>query len=356
MKVTVHFVDGEKLDGDAEKVTLDRGGFSLVGTAGNTRSAWVGAGAIKYIVIHAAFDESYGETDPRTGTDLTKVVLHFLDGEIQHSYRDTVYSEQPGGFVLRLFDKETHQLLKALVPGSSLKGVFVVDEWDSRTESEKRSRKGPRRRPAPREAKPIEARTPITPPAPGPRAEVVAEPQPLEVADALPAPGTVLEPEREPATEAVAEPVPEPGTAPEPEAAPQPETAPPRPDVAVPHPEAAAEPEAVLIAAEDPIVAAEQLPLEPTEPAAGSSGALVIVAEAADPQVEEPGPPTSAVVLASHYDPEERRLGFVGGLTKRRKPSDALTPEQERHLALRLRISEVLGGLGPERPEDEPTD
>ena len=182
MKVTVHFVDGENLDGEAEQVSLDRGGFSLVGTAGNTRSAWVGAGAIKYIVIHAAFDETYGETDPRAGTNLTKVVLHFLDGEIQHSYRDTVYTEQAGGFVLRLFDTQTRQLLKALVPGSSLKGVFVVDEWDSRTDDEKETRSGPRRRPAPREHRPA----PVPDVADDVPAEAVAEPEPAAVAESDP--------------------------------------------------------------------------------------------------------------------------------------------------------------------------
>jgi len=289
MKVTVHFVDGENLDGEAEEVSLDRGGFTLVGTAGNTRSAWVGAGAIKYIVIHAAFEETYGESDPRAGTDLTKVVLHFLDGEIQHSYRDTVYTEQPGGFVLRLFDRQTRQLHKALVPGSSLKGVFVVDEWDSRSEDEKVARTGPRRRRGARQA--------------------AAEPE------AIAEPETVAEPQPEPAQPAADLP----GTEPAPEAT------------------------------EEPARAAEEPVVEVVVPA---PAVPLIVQQPEEPQLAEPVE-ASSVVLASHYDPEERRQGFVAGLAKRRRPSDTLTPEQERHMALRLRISEVLGALGPERPDDE---
>ena len=303
MKVTVHFVDGENLDGEAEQVSLDRGGFTLVGTAGNTRSAWVGAGAIKYIVLHAAFEETYGESDPRAGTDLTKVVLHFLDGEIQHSYRDTAYAEQAGGFVLRLFDRQTHQLHKALVPGSSLKGVFVVDEWDSRSEDEKMARSGPRRRLAARPARAPKPATPAAAEVAPPEAEIPPQPEP----------------------------------APEPEPTPEP----------VPAPEATGDP--AQEATDEPAPPAEDTPVEVAAPAAAGP---LIVHQPEEPQLTEPVA-ASSLVLASHYDPEERRQGFVAGLAKRRRPNEALTPEQERHMALRLRISEVLGALGPEHPEDE---
>jgi hypothetical protein len=144
MRVTVRFVDGEVLEGDAEQVSLDRGGFTLSGPGGNTRSVWVGSGAIKYIVIHPRGSaHSGGETDPRADSDLSKIVLHFLDGEILYSYEDEVFAEQPGGFTVRLWDQEGRQLVKALVSGSSLKGVFFVEEWDSRTEDEKRALTSP---------------------------------------------------------------------------------------------------------------------------------------------------------------------------------------------------------------------
>ncbi|GAC1334819.1 MAG: hypothetical protein NVSMB17_16990 [Candidatus Dormibacteria bacterium] len=262
MKLTVHFVDGENLDGEAEEVSLDRGGFKLVGTVGNTRSAWVGAGAIKYIVVHAASEERYGERDPRDSSDLTKVALHFLDGEVQHTYRDAVYAEQPGGFVVSLFDPDTHQLLRALVPGTSLKGVFVVEEWDSRTAEEKRRRAGARRRGRPH----------------GPAANESSFPRPMSVPD----PG-LTEGGRKARAAVPRAPVPQP-----------------------------------------------RLPPRETS-------------------TSEAAPPALA---ASDPGPEERRLGFVPGLAKRRRPTEAAGPGQERHEALRMRISELLGILGP--PEDPP--
>jgi hypothetical protein len=245
LEVTVHFVDGEELDGEAEHVALDRGGFNLVGVAGNTRSAWVGAGAIKYIVLRGPTDPVPGDSDPRQGSDLTKIVLHFLDGEIQHTYRDEVYTEQPGGFMLRLWDARSRQLHLALVPGSSLKGVFVVDQWDSRA--------------SPQDADSREPQAGVSPPAP----------------------------------------------------------------VAIP---------SALVAAGE------------TEPEPGEDDLYPRDA------------PDTRLVLASHYDAEERRPGFGSGLTRRRQPPTALTPEQERHLSLRLRISEVLGALYPDRADEGDAD
>ncbi|MFN2465413.1 MAG: hypothetical protein ABR598_04015 [Candidatus Dormibacteria bacterium] len=136
MRVTVRFVDGEQLEGTAEHVSLDSGGFNLVGMGGNTRCLWVGAGAIKYVSIHPATAEVY-ERDPREADNLPKVVMHFLDGETMRTYEDTAFQQLPGGFSMRLWDAESRQLVKALVPGSSLKGLFTVDEWDSRSEAEK---------------------------------------------------------------------------------------------------------------------------------------------------------------------------------------------------------------------------
>ncbi|MDQ6748025.1 MAG: hypothetical protein M3010_07985 [Candidatus Dormibacteraeota bacterium] len=141
MRITVRFVDGERLEGNADQVSLDSGGFTLVGTGGNTRSIWVGAGAIKYVAIHPATSETY-ERDPRDADRLAKIVLHFLDGETLRTYEDEAYLQQPGGFTMRLWDEQTKQLVKAIVPGSSLKGVFTVEVWDSRSEEEKRKYAG----------------------------------------------------------------------------------------------------------------------------------------------------------------------------------------------------------------------
>lgn len=139
MRVTVRFVDGEELEGEAQRVSLARGGFTLVGTGGNTRSIWVATGAIKYVTIHPARPESQGGFDPRAALNLPKVVLHFLDGQVLHTYEDEVFASRPGGFTVRLWDPRHQQLVKALVSGASLKGVFTVDEWDSRSEADRKA-------------------------------------------------------------------------------------------------------------------------------------------------------------------------------------------------------------------------
>lgn len=137
MRVTVRFVDGEELEGDAQRVSLARGGFTIVGTGGNTRSIWVATGAIKYVTIRPTRPESLGDFDPRAALNLPKVVLHFLDGQVLHSYEDEVFASRPGGFTVRLWDPRQKQLVQVLVSGASLKGVFTVDEWDSRSEADR---------------------------------------------------------------------------------------------------------------------------------------------------------------------------------------------------------------------------
>jgi hypothetical protein len=137
MRVTVRFVDGEELEGEAQRVSLARGGFTIVGTGGNTRSIWVATGAIKYVTLHPTRPESPGDFDPRAALNLPKVVLHFLDGQVLHSYEDEVFASRPGGFTVRLWDPRHGQLVQALVSGASLKGVFTVDEWDSRSEADR---------------------------------------------------------------------------------------------------------------------------------------------------------------------------------------------------------------------------
>lgn len=139
MRVTVRFVDGEQLDGEAEQVSLDRGGFTLVGLGGNTQRVWVGSGAIKYVVLHPGEVTEGVDHDPRENQPLNKVVLHFLDGEVLHTYEDEVFAEQPGGFTVQLWDETWRQLVKVLVSATSLKGVFFVDEWDSRSDDERRA-------------------------------------------------------------------------------------------------------------------------------------------------------------------------------------------------------------------------
>jgi hypothetical protein len=336
MRVTVRFLDGERLDGNAEQVSLDNGGFTLVGTGGNTRSIWVGAGAIKYVAIHPATSETY-ERDPRDGDRLPKLVLHFLDGETVRTYQDQAYGRQPGGFTMRLWDDDEKQLVKALVSAASLKGVFTVDEWDSRTEEEKRRHN---------------AATEVT----ASDHDEWVEQEPLFEAPELDAPATPddevppgiphVDEEQPLAPLMVEEPVfAEVGIE---------ETA-----AVVQEAVRAAVEEAVHDAVEEAVHEAVEEAVHEAVPAAVEEAVLATMPEAAIVAAQvvaddaEPGePPRRDLPAVIRGDAEERRATFGSGLGRRSKLAQALTPEEERHRQLRARISQVLGSITVVAPED----
>ncbi|MGI8610509.1 MAG: hypothetical protein ACR2MY_15015 [Candidatus Dormibacteria bacterium] len=318
MRVSVRFTDGEQLEGDAEHVSLDRGGFTLTGPGGNTRSVWVGSGAIKYVVIHPSrHPEIKRDADPRHGTGLSKVVLHFLDGEVLHSYQDKAFGEEPGGFVARLWDAERRELVKALVSGSSLKGVFFVDEWDSRTEDEKRTR-----------ASPDEATTawydqPFAAAAPPPTVIATPAPEPPIVADVV-AQATTLQ---------------------GPMLVEQPELL---PDTVVQE----TVQETVVVEQPVPLDGPDRLdqPDHLDEPVLLDEPVSVV-----DPSLlSAPMVGANPVVALIVGDNEERRAGFRSALTPRRSvTANVPGPEELRYRLLRARISEVLGHPGPAEHDDD---
>jgi hypothetical protein len=293
MRVTVRFVDGEELKGTAESVSLDGGGFTLVGTEGNTRSIWVGPGAIKYVMIQPARKSPPADTDPRGGENLPKLVLHFLDGEVVRTYQDRFFAPQAGGFALRLWDDRSRQLVKAIVAGASLKGIFTVDEWDSR--SDQPSRTGASQRESEESAPVPDAADQETLANLGPEVEAgTAEPVPAD-----------------------------------------------QPPVAAPAEEVA----------ETAIMISRGAPPVETDVAAT---ALEVEIATEEPAVV-PGVAAENVGMIVRGDAEERRPTFHSGLGRRAKLVQTLSPEEERHLQLMARISEVLGSIGPGRgdPEEE---
>ena len=137
MKVTVRFLDGEVLHGDSEAATATRMGFPVMFQGGNNQIAWISMASIKYIVFHNShFDDGSAE-DPRHEQGLIKVVLHFVDGETMRTYKDDTFSQEGEGFYLRLWEQESQALKRVLVSLHALKAIFFVNQWDSRTESEK---------------------------------------------------------------------------------------------------------------------------------------------------------------------------------------------------------------------------
>jgi hypothetical protein len=133
--VTVRFLDGEVLEGDSDAATLSQMGFPVTVDKGNTQVAWISLASIKYVLFNDT--REIGDHDPRGDQDLTKIVLHFVDGEILRTYKDDVFSQESEGFMLRLWDPATKGLIRALVSLHALKAIFFVNQWDSRTDEER---------------------------------------------------------------------------------------------------------------------------------------------------------------------------------------------------------------------------
>src|SRR6266566_5679347 len=147
MRVTVHFVDGEELEGDSDAVSLDRIGFPLrLGAGKNASNVYVSLVAIKYVAMAAVAGDRHEEGDPRVGHKLDKVVLHLLDGETLHTYKDEYFKQQAEGYNLRLWDAKQRALIRVMVSLHALKGVFFVESFDSRTEEDKRANATRRRK------------------------------------------------------------------------------------------------------------------------------------------------------------------------------------------------------------------
>jgi pilus assembly protein CpaF len=140
MRVTVHFVDGERIDGASEAMTLSKLGFPIVPDASNNELVWVSLTAIKYVLVHAGNIQTGEDGDPRVPYDLPKVVIRFHDGEVIRTFRDESWGQEAEGFRLRTWDAKQRQLMPTLVSLHAVKGIFFVKEWDSRTAEEKLGR------------------------------------------------------------------------------------------------------------------------------------------------------------------------------------------------------------------------
>jgi hypothetical protein len=136
MRVTIRFIDGEIMEGTSEAATLSRMGFPVLLAGGNNAVAWVSLASIKYVLFRDSLHDT-ADADPRDSQGLTKIVLHFVDGEILRSYKDDTFSQDGEGFTLRLWDPEQKGLIRVIVSLHALKAIFFVNQWDSRSEAEK---------------------------------------------------------------------------------------------------------------------------------------------------------------------------------------------------------------------------
>ena len=161
MQVIVHFADGEVMEGSSEAMTLSKMGFPFVPHSGNNELVWISLSSIKYVVILGGNLEPALGGDPREGRGLPKIVIRFHDGETIRTYRDDSWGQESEGFNIRIWEPKLQAVVRVLVSLHSIKGIFFVRDWDSRSESERlefatKTKAGPARpkaaaRPAPGE-------------------------------------------------------------------------------------------------------------------------------------------------------------------------------------------------------------
>jgi hypothetical protein len=137
MRVQVRFLDGEVMDGESEAANATRMGFPVTFTGGNNQVAWISLASIKYVRFLAGMISSGTQDDPRHSQNLIKVVLHFNDGETMRTYKDDTFSQEGEGYYVRIWNDETKSLERVLVSLHSLKAIFFVNQWDSRSDEEK---------------------------------------------------------------------------------------------------------------------------------------------------------------------------------------------------------------------------
>ena len=142
MRVSVRFLDGEVLEGESDAATPQKMGFPVRFEGGNNQIAWVSMGSIKYVMFKSSVFEQGMATDPRAESGLTKVVLHFVDGETMRTFKDDTFAQEGEGFYLRVWDDKEKALYRVLVSLHGLKAIFFVHQWDSRTEDEKSAFRG----------------------------------------------------------------------------------------------------------------------------------------------------------------------------------------------------------------------
>ena len=137
MRVIVRFIDGEVMEGESEAANLQRMGFPMsMPEQANNQIAWVSLASIKYVLFPDGILES-ATADPREQMEMTKVVLHFSDGEIMRTYKDDSFQQEGEGFNLRILDESAGGLIRVIVSLHALKAIFFVKEWDSRSDQDK---------------------------------------------------------------------------------------------------------------------------------------------------------------------------------------------------------------------------
>jgi pilus assembly protein CpaF len=137
VKATIYFADGERDEGTIPTGPLGSS-FEFTPNSSNTKMAKLTLSSLKYIIFNEDNPVVFKE-DPRRKKKLQKVVLRFRDGDIIRTYKDDYFSDDSERVSLQAWEPTQKVLLKVLAPQNSLKGIYFVEEWDSRSQEEKQS-------------------------------------------------------------------------------------------------------------------------------------------------------------------------------------------------------------------------
>lgn len=136
--VVISFLDGEVLFAETPDITFDLPVIEaqVENVDANSERALIPTTAIRQIIV--------GQAEPAPERALVeswdKAVFHFLDGQLLHAYIAPEAALGVHGGIWKLVERGSDELRTLAVPYTSLKAVFRVRVWDSRSASERAAR------------------------------------------------------------------------------------------------------------------------------------------------------------------------------------------------------------------------
>jgi hypothetical protein len=136
--VVISFLDGEVLFAETPEIAFDLPVIEarVENVAANSEQALIPTTAIRQIMVGDV--EQAPDAITLEGWD--KAVFHFIDGQVLHAFIAPEAALGRHGGVWRLVERGSDELRTLAVPYTSLKAVFRVRVWDSRSANERAAR------------------------------------------------------------------------------------------------------------------------------------------------------------------------------------------------------------------------
>jgi hypothetical protein len=136
--VVISFLDGEVLFAETPDITFDLPVLEaqVENVDANSERALIPTTAIRQIIV----GQVEPAPEPRVLETWDKAVFHFLDGQLLHAHIAPEAALGVHGGIWRLVERGSDELRTLAVPYTSLKAVFRVRVWDSRSAGERAAR------------------------------------------------------------------------------------------------------------------------------------------------------------------------------------------------------------------------